>query len=240
MNKLFYTLTLAVLLIACQNNAGKGVEEITSIQASELIDAKPEMQVLDVRTAHEFQEGHLANATNIDWNAGDFENKLSGLDKSKPVVVYCLSTARSQRAADALKGAGFNEVYLVSDGLLGWRNNNLPLSMPAMAAATGEEMSIADFNLLLDDKKLVLIDFYADWCGPCKKLSPILEEIAQSKPDSVKLVKIDVDANQQLANYFGITSIPLVYGFKDKNKVWELTGLTSKEDIEQGLAAYLN
>ena len=86
------------------------------------------------------------------------------------------------------------------------------------------------FNKILEKSKerLLLLDFYADWCPPCKELAPILEKIAREKSATVTIYKIDIDRNQELSNSFRISGIPHVAFFKNKENVFSLTGLYPK------------
>ncbi|MGI6153501.1 MAG: thioredoxin [Christensenellaceae bacterium] len=84
---------------------------------------------------------------------------------------------------------------------------------------------------VLDDKGIVLVDFYADWCGPCKMLGPILEEISEEM-DNIKIVKVNVDEAQNLAQEYGVMSIPTVYLFDGGAKMGRFVGVKSKEEIE--------
>ncbi len=92
-------------------------------------------------------------------------------------------------------------------------------------------ISTPDFQKeVLEHKGVALVDFYADWCGPCRILGPMLEEIdKQNKDKNVKLLKINVDENQQLAGMFGVMSIPTVIIFKDGKVVEQKVGVQPKE-----------
>ena len=79
--------------------------------------------------------------------------------------------------------------------------------------------------------KPVLVDFWAEWCGPCKALSPLLDELAEEKGDTVKIAKVNVDGNQELAVEFGVRSIPLLLFFKDGERKDEIVGVASKDAI---------
>ncbi len=83
-----------------------------------------------------------------------------------------------------------------------------------------------------DFKGTVLIDFWADWCGPCRMLSPIVDEVAAENP-GVKIGKVNVDEQQELAAQFNIMSIPTLLVFKDGNKTGESIGLIPKEQMEK-------
>ena len=82
---------------------------------------------------------------------------------------------------------------------------------------------------VIQSKQLVLIDFWAEWCGPCRMVSPILEEVAEEKKDEIKLVKINVDQNQNIAFQYGIQSIPTVLAFYDGKLVARVIGARTKD-----------
>ena len=80
---------------------------------------------------------------------------------------------------------------------------------------------------VLDAQGTVLVDFWADWCGPCRMLSPIVDQVAEQHSE-VKVGKIDIDAQPELANQFGVMSIPTLIVFKNGQKVNESVGLIPK------------
>ncbi|MEE0865868.1 MAG: thioredoxin [Clostridia bacterium] len=86
-------------------------------------------------------------------------------------------------------------------------------------------------NEVLKSDKKVLIDFYADWCGPCKMMSPIIDEIAEEMSDTVKVGKVNVDENQNLAMEYGVMSIPTVIILKNGEVQKTFIGVTDKEKI---------
>lgn len=93
---------------------------------------------------------------------------------------------------------------------------------------------------VLDSKSAVLVDFWAEWCGPCRVMSPIVEEIGkEADPAKLKVVKVNVDQAQDLAQEYGIMSIPSFKIFKDGQVVNEFVGSRSKESVEEILKEYL-
>lgn len=84
----------------------------------------------------------------------------------------------------------------------------------------------------------VLVDFYADWCGPCKMLSPVVHELAEKYREKVKMVKVNVDRAGALAASFGITSIPTLMYFRGGEAKGASVGLMGREELEEKLAAW--
>ena len=100
-------------------------------------------------------------------------------------------------------------------------------------------LDTADFEKeVMAEKGLVLVDFYADWCMPCKMLSPILEELSE-EIDDVKIVKVNTDRNQELASSFGIMSIPTLLFVKDGKVIDTMVGMRPKEELERVIKSYI-
>jgi thioredoxin len=79
--------------------------------------------------------------------------------------------------------------------------------------------------------KPVLVDFWAEWCGPCKLIAPLLDEIAREKADAVKVAKVNVDENQSLSSKYNIRAIPSLLFFKNGQLRDQVTGMASKKDL---------
>jgi thioredoxin 1 len=84
---------------------------------------------------------------------------------------------------------------------------------------------------LTQDDKPVIVDFWAEWCGPCKMIAPLLDEIAREKAGAVKVAKVNVDENQSLSFKYNIRAIPALLFFKNGQLRDQLTGVTSKKEL---------
>ncbi len=95
------------------------------------------------------------------------------------------------------------------------------------------------FKELIAGETPVLIDFYADWCGPCRAMTPIIKEVADEVGDKVKVIKIDVDKNQDLSNKLNIRGIPTFMVFKNGEAVWRASGMQSAHQLLQIIRKYV-
>ena len=228
--------SLLTLLIFFLSSCSVGQSQKANMQLNvnefpEKIKALPTALILDVRTADEFSKGHLENAINIDWYSADFKNRISVFDKTKPVMVYCLSGGRSAEAANVLRNEGFKEVYEMNGGIMKWRAANLPLTTQAANKPTQEELTQEQFATITGSYTMVLVDFYADWCAPCKQMKPYLDEINETMKDKVKVVRINADDNQQLCKDLKIDALPVLHLYKNNKLVWSNVGFIGKEDV---------
>ena len=202
---------------------------LSATEFAEKLNQMPEAALVDVRTPEEFSKGHLKKAYNFDWNGNEFDNQIQTLDKFKPVFVYCLSGGRSSEAAAKMRSEGFKEVYELDGGIMKWRGANLPEATDGASESSG--MTKLQFDALLNSDRLVLIDFYADWCAPCKKMKPYLDEISQEMADKVVVIRINADDNQALCKELGIDTLPVLQLYKSKKLTWSNTGYIPKAEV---------
>jgi len=193
----------------------------------QLIATKGE-QLIDVRTPQEFEKYRIKSAKNIDFKSPDFKKEIEKLDKTKPVLIYCLSGVRSKAAAEICKELGFKTVYDLGGGINAWSKAGNPIDQDLSGKG---ELSSSDYLAIISTSGYVLVDFYAPWCAPCRRMLPMVEDLARTHPDNFKLLTVDFDQNRLLAKEQKITSVPYLIVFKDGEKIWERNSDATKEEL---------
>jgi len=88
------------------------------------------------------------------------------------------------------------------------------------------------FDSVISDSRPVIVDFHALWCNPCKMQSPILKEVASELGERVRIIKIDVDKNNEIASRYNVQSVPTLIVFKNSKQVWRQSGVVSKSQLK--------
>ncbi|NOU17436.1 MAG: conjugal transfer protein TraF [Bacteroidales bacterium] len=230
MNLRITLLMLGLFTYACSNSQSTSTKSnLSAVEFQKKMQELPKAPVIDVRTPDEFSNGHLQNAVNININNESFDSEVNKLDKNKPVFVYCLSGHRSARAGKNMRETGFKEVYELSGGMMKWRAAGLPETK--ITTTPPLEMSSAQFNVLLKTDKLVLVDVYADWCAPCKRMAPSIDEIKNEMASKVIVIRVNADQNKLLVKELNVTALPTLMLYKDKKMIWTNAGFLTKEEI---------
>ena len=228
--KFVFSICCLLLLTSCNGQPAKGVEQLSPVAYAEKIKATPNAQIIDVRTPEEFKGEHLPNAININWNGDNFEALASKLDKSKPVFVYCKIGGRSRQAANKLSEMGFIKVYDLEGGIMKWTAEGYGEKSDRIIGMCSQE-----FGEMLNTDKLVLVDFYAKWCEPCKKMAPYLDKLKAELKDKVTIVRLDADEHKTLVSEMKIGSLPALFLYKDKKIIWQHDGFISEDELKKQL-----
>ncbi|HEU4716927.1 MAG TPA: thioredoxin domain-containing protein [Bacteroidia bacterium] len=236
MKKFIFLFPVFAFLVSCTSSSSMAGGSVPAGRFSVLIDSLAGVQLIDVRTPGEFNSGHISGAQNIDWNGSGFSDGAMALDKSKPVLVYCLSGGRSHEAAEFFRKNGFKTVYELENGLRSWSMANLPLTQETGQQSTASPaFTTGDFSKTVNSGLLVLVDFSATWCRPCQMLKPTIETIEAERKGSLTVLKLDADRDSQLADSLRITALPTLMIFNNGKMTWRNEGLVPKDLIDSKL-----
>jgi thioredoxin len=218
---------LLIQVIAC--NAQKS----SPIEFKAAFEKEKEAILIDVRTPEEFKSGAIEKAINIDYNDPKFEEKIVHLDKKMSYYVYCLSGGRSSSAADFMRKQGFEKVVDLKGGILAWQKSNFPLKN--IEPTKKESLTLESLQKIIDSEKLVLIDFYAPWCGPCKKMEPLLEAVTLDYKGKATIIRINIDESKSISQHYRIDEIPYFKVFVDGKEKGNYIGQLDRETFDRML-----
>ena len=198
---------------------------------SNKITEMPQALLLDVRTSGEFGGGHLPKATNIDFRSEGFSKEIDKLDKSKPVLIYCLSGGRSAQAAEMMRAKGF-QVTELKGGYLKWTTKLMPLEgVPTVKHDAA--WNLADFEKLAKENDAVVVDFYAKWCAPCLKMMPMVDKLAGEYTGKVTVIKVEADGNQAILQASGVDEIPSFLVFRKGKLIQKTSGFREEPKLKE-------
>lgn len=226
--KIIILAIVTLAITSCKGQPSKNIQTIDAVAFSKAIQATPNPQVVDVRTPEEFASGHLIQAQNVNWMNPDFVANSAKYDKSKPIFVYCKSGGRSHKAAEKLAELGFTNVIEMEGGILKW--DAAGLSKPSEKWIGISQKEYAD---LLNSDKKVLIDFYAEWCAPCKKMTPYLLKMQKEMGDKIVIIRLDADKNKSLLSEMKISELPTLLLYDNKQLKWQHSGYISEPDLKK-------
>ena len=226
--KNLYFAVFVFLIYSCKGQTSKNIESIAPKEFSEKLNATKNPQILDVRTKEEFAGEHLENAKNENWNDSNFDFNVKKYDKTKAVFVYCLSGGRSKKAAEKLISLGFLKVYELQGGIMKW--NAAKLSKPSDKTIG---MTMQDYNKLLISDKKVLISFYADWCAPCKKMTPYILKMQKELSDTVVVIRLNADENKTVVQELKIDALPTLILYQNQTVKSRKSGFISENDLRK-------
>ena len=234
MIKYFYFLLIISLLSCNQNKSNL----ISAHDFDKMIKLDKSSIIIDVRTPEEFNKGHLRNSLNVNWFDDNFDDNIDIFSKDLSVFVYCLSGGRSAKANEKIRSLGFKNVYELDGGILEWRKNKFPEA--SLNNNYDNSLSVDDFNQFINSEKVVLVDYYAKWCAPCKIMEPYLDEISSEFSKNLELVRINYDENLPLVRSLEVYGLPVLQLYKDKRLLWSHIGFIEKNRVEEQVKKYIN
>ena len=217
-------------LISCAQTSTNASLTINAAAYKEAITAK-NIQVLDVRTAAEFNGGHIKHALQANWlDQKEFTDRTQHLDKNIPVYVYCQAGGRSASAQEALVAKGYKVVNL-EGGMSNWKMNGFPVD----GAGNKVQMRVEDFDKTIAGNKIVLVDIGADWCPPCRKMLPVLETLKQKSAAPFYFLAVDGGEDIEVMKSLKSEGLPTFILFKNGKETWRHEGLVTLEEFNAAL-----
>jgi thioredoxin len=216
--------------MACHSQQAGQIESVAANQFAYELKQSAKPQLLDVRTAEEYNSQHIEGAQNLDWNGENFDSAAKNLDSSKPVYVYCLSGGRSKKAAAKLAELGFSKIVELNGGILKW--NAAGFAEPSTKIVG---MCSQEYEELLKSNPKILVNFYAEWCAPCKKMAPYVLNLQKELAGKITLVRLNADEHKTLINQFKIDELPALLYYENGQLVWKHSGFMSETDLRNKL-----
>jgi len=208
------------------------VQNVSAQKFKELIETGNGI-ILDVRTPGETAQGVIAGASTINIYDKQFAQKVNLMQKDVPIYLYCLSGSRSVHAAKVMASIGFKEIYNLKGGVNTWRRAGYKLTRPTATADKNiKQLSLAEFGKMLNTKEPVLVDFHTEWCSPCRKMAPIVDELKKENDGKVTVLRLDVDKSKEVAKFYGIQGVPVFIIYKNGKEVWRHSGAIPKETLQ--------
>jgi len=217
-----------VSLFFCLDSFSQNVTTL-SVNEFEKNLGNAQIQLLDVRRPEEYKAGHLHGAFQADWlNKQQFEERIQYLDKTKPVYVYCLAGSRSAAAANWLAEKGFTTLVNLDGGINAWKKEGRSLESNVIV----DQMKDEEYVRLILSSTLVLVDFGAEWCIPCKKMEPVIESF-EKEHSEIKLVKINAGVEDEIVKKYKVDGLPVFVLYKNGKEVWRQEGMVTKKELEK-------
>lgn len=229
MKTIFLSFLISVVFLI--NLSAQVVQNVNALKFKELI-ATENAIILDVRTPQEYSRGNIQGSTLINIADPEFVSRINMLQKDKTILIYCLTGSRSSVAANYMTRLGFKKIYNLQQGIMDWNRQGYPLIQSNQAvASTSPAYTEQSFAKLLQANKLVLVDFHAVWCAPCKAMNPVIDKVSADFKGKAKVEKVDVEANKIITAAYQVQTVPGFVLFKEGKKVWSHSGTISYNDL---------
>lgn len=228
---MYLRIILATLIVTFSLTLQAQIKTLSPNEFYTQLKSAGNAQLLDLRNDADFKSGHIKKAINFDYNSEGFENfVLKNFDLNKQLFIYCYAGIRSTEAKVYLSELGFKNVVELEKGFTNWTSSSKPYVSSQAFTKPIAAFTMKDLEREINSNDKLLVDFYADWCGPCKKMKPILQKIAREDPN-VKLIQVDADKSEDIVNLFKVYEIPTLILFKNGRQNWRDSGIKTEREL---------
>ncbi|MDQ8014593.1 MAG: thioredoxin domain-containing protein [Flavobacterium nitrogenifigens] len=198
------------------------------------IKSQKNPQIVDARTSEEFALNHIEGAVNFNLQSENYAQSVAKLDKSKPVFIYSIGAGRSVALEKELLKNGFSEAYSLEGGIANWIGNGKPFYSNLKS-----KLSLAEFNKIIAENKTVFVDIGSKYCGACKKVKPVLENIRSDYGSNLKIVEIELeDSPQVIADLKTVKVFPTLILYENGKIIFKKEGANDlKNEVDVALAS---
>lgn len=239
MIKELFILTVSAVSFLSASSQNTGYKQVNPTHFEQLIK-NPSGVLLDVRTQNEFKNGHIANSGQLNFYSFNFKKDLLMLPQDEPIYLYCNTGWRSEKAAKTLVENGYKNVFNLEHGIMDWEFQNLPVVVdPDAKPDTENKMEYEELARFIESGKPVFIDFYAPWCGPCRQMMPMMDELKIKYHGQINIVKVNVDASKKLVKAMEVRGVPYLALYNNGKAVYTKSGLTTRDELEKAFKSIL-
>ena len=229
--RIFFLICIAAFF-SCSTTLEDTYKTFDIVELKDIIDNQ-DIIILDVRTIQETSQGYVPNATFIDYYDDKFDEKVNLIDRQKSIYVYCKIGGRSKKVAEKLNKMGFAGVYNLDGGFMKWKSSNLTYYIDTInfKNQNTNHHTPAYLDSVLLSHENVLVYISTKWCTPCRKTEPVIDRFAEQYIGTVKVLKLDLDADPFLTERYSIKSIPTCLLYKNNTEVWRKNGIIAHKEL---------
>lgn len=237
--KIFILNMLFLFTVITAFSQPESVNDISSSQFAELMTDSG-YTLVDIRTKQEYKSGYIKGAKNINFYSLNFIGNMSLILKDLPVMIYCNTGYRSRIAANKLAKRGYKSVYNLKNGIMEWNLQGYDIKVSDNYVADDtHKVDNDEFIQITKSGTLVLFDFYAPWCAPCREMMPVIDAVSDDYKHKLSVVKVNADVSRKLIKRLNITSVPCLRVYRGEVMLFEHYGKMKKAELCKVLDRYI-